>query len=589
MQIFVTLPRGNKLTFEVEGSDSVESLKEAVSLKHPPAHPDLQTIALRLDGDGTVTLENGKTLAEYGVRKESEFVIKLRQAAMEIALSVGGMRYSTLLETLLAKPGSRLRSMFIGLAEGAAAPSFPIRAGVATAGELPEGEPYIYAPVGPLPQDATGAYLIDRDGPSFRYILNYLRDGRVRGLPTSVAEVQQLAAEAEYYGLDELASTCTCPLPALAARCDVGVTVEDILVLSPQQRQELCKQEHINVVGTLRVEVEACLRLELAPFKLTEAGLRLLVASHQTKDTVWELDAAAATQLGLSEDDARKIGEGKVGLKLRQDLAKHYTGSSTLSEAGVRSLAVARQTLADVRRLDNLAALQLGLSADDARKVVWDGEKGMAARDALADLQLSEAGLGALIAHDLTTRKQVVEMTVVDAVRLGLSAEDARIVGESTSLRVADVEVVCQVTVSSGQSTSTRALHDVDGEWESNGRKNTHWIELSTVGVEHAGSPVYIRMIELLPARITDSYEVGSRLDIEATTLGGEALRTCEVRLPGQGKPHQTQGQGDPLVLFNADVDAGEQLAGSVRVYMKETNGTNIRISSLRVTSCAQT
>ena len=48
---------------------------------------------------------------------------------------------------------------------------------------------------------------IDRDGPSFRYVLNYLRDPFAKPLlPRDPTERDQLAREADFYGLPGLLS-----------------------------------------------------------------------------------------------------------------------------------------------------------------------------------------------------------------------------------------------------------------------------------------------------------------------------------------------------------------------------------------------
>ena len=81
-----------------------------------------------------------------------------------------------------------------------------------------------------------------------------------------------------------------------------------------------------------------------------------------------------------------------------------------------------------------------------------------------------------------------------------------------------------------------------------------------------------------------DSYEV-STLEVAPAANGGLALRTTEISLR-DSKAHQVNGQGDPIVLFNGQGYAGE-VVGSVRLYVRKSGGTNIRISSLRVT-CVQ-
>ena len=99
-----------------------------------------------------------------------------------ILLDVGGTRYTTLLGTLLTERArdSMLARMFEAVTQGS---------------------------IG-LPQHLDGAYVIDRDGPSFRYVLNYLRDGAGAGgmvvLPGGDVGLAQLLAEAKYFMLEGL-------------------------------------------------------------------------------------------------------------------------------------------------------------------------------------------------------------------------------------------------------------------------------------------------------------------------------------------------------------------------------------------------
>lgn len=70
----------------------------------------------------------------------------------------------------------------------------------------------------PLAQDETGAYILDRDGPSFRYVLAYLRGldnaGFPAVLPADRADRELLAAEADYYMLPDLVGMCGVGLDA---------------------------------------------------------------------------------------------------------------------------------------------------------------------------------------------------------------------------------------------------------------------------------------------------------------------------------------------------------------------------------------
>ena len=88
-----------------------------------------------------------------------------------IELNVGGTHYTTYKSTLTSIPDTMLRSMFSG--------KFTNNL------------------------DAKGRYFIDRDGEPFKYILNYLRDGKI---DFSIGRdlLQRLRKEAEYFGLAKL-------------------------------------------------------------------------------------------------------------------------------------------------------------------------------------------------------------------------------------------------------------------------------------------------------------------------------------------------------------------------------------------------
>ena len=67
---------------------------------------------------------------------------------------------------------------------------------------------------------------IDRDGPSFRYVLNYLRDPFAKPLlPRDPAERDQLAREADFYGIPGLFYTMNLAGPFVASRGNQVATV----------------------------------------------------------------------------------------------------------------------------------------------------------------------------------------------------------------------------------------------------------------------------------------------------------------------------------------------------------------------------
>eukprot|EP00759_Apiculatamorpha_spiralis_P013376 PhF_6_TR20016/c0_g1_i2/m.29235 len=85
-------------------------------------------------------------------------------------LNVGGQHYITTQSTLCQEPGSLLATMFAD-------------------------------PAANLPTDSNGNYFLDRDGKSFRHILNYLRGYTLCVKPE---ELHLLSSDVEYYGLERM-------------------------------------------------------------------------------------------------------------------------------------------------------------------------------------------------------------------------------------------------------------------------------------------------------------------------------------------------------------------------------------------------
>jgi BTB/POZ domain len=59
----------------------------------------------------------------------------------------------------------------------------------------------------PTQLDRDGRVFIDRDGPRFRMILNYLRSGVLLGVTTGPATLEEMLEEAIYFGLQRLSTT----------------------------------------------------------------------------------------------------------------------------------------------------------------------------------------------------------------------------------------------------------------------------------------------------------------------------------------------------------------------------------------------
>jgi hypothetical protein len=92
----------------------------------------------------------------------------------KVRLDVGGCVHTTSVQTLRRYPDSLLALMFSGRYE--------------------------------LMSEPDGSYFIDRDGAHFRYVLNFLRDGRLdpETLPKDRSTIKELICEAKYYQLSEL-------------------------------------------------------------------------------------------------------------------------------------------------------------------------------------------------------------------------------------------------------------------------------------------------------------------------------------------------------------------------------------------------
>ena len=93
-----------------------------------------------------------------------------------VELNVGGVFYSTSLTTLTKEPDSLLGQIFSGK------PS---------------------ASSGQIVKDNKGKYFIDRDGVLFRYVLDYVRNGKLV-LPENFHEKERLKQEAEYFKLGSM-------------------------------------------------------------------------------------------------------------------------------------------------------------------------------------------------------------------------------------------------------------------------------------------------------------------------------------------------------------------------------------------------
>ena len=119
---------------------------------------------------GKLTLPEGATFTEE-LKEEAEFyqiqgildeLNVLSESLASVKLNVGGHNFTTSLQTLTKDPNSMLAAMFSGK------------------------------------RSYHGAFFIDRDGKHFRFILNYLRNGKLI-LPEGATFLEEFEAEAEFY------------------------------------------------------------------------------------------------------------------------------------------------------------------------------------------------------------------------------------------------------------------------------------------------------------------------------------------------------------------------------------------------------
>ena len=130
------------------------------------------------------------------------------QLSTKVNLNVGGQHFTTTVQTLTKDPDSMLGAMFSG--------RFPMK-----------------------PSD-DGTFFIDRDGNYFRYILNYLRDGKL-SLPEGATFYEEIEAEAEFYQIQGILDELGQPRPAKGSIRGAEAT-------KPFAESEILTQEHAKIL-----------------------------------------------------------------------------------------------------------------------------------------------------------------------------------------------------------------------------------------------------------------------------------------------------------------------------------------------------
>ena len=130
------------------------------------------------------------------------------QLSTKVNLNVGGQHFTTTVQTLTRDPDSMLAAMFSG--------RFPMK------------------------PSADGTFFIDRDGTYFRYILNYLRDGKL-SLPEGATFYEEIEAEAEFYQIQGIQEELGKPRPSKSADRRAKAT-------EPFAESEILTQEHAKML-----------------------------------------------------------------------------------------------------------------------------------------------------------------------------------------------------------------------------------------------------------------------------------------------------------------------------------------------------
>ena len=300
MLVFVKFQGGGDAgTVDLERGDSVEEIREKVAAA-TGVHPSLQQLVFK----GTMLAESdGKTVGDYGIVLEADLVMSVLPEPRTIKLIVGGVPFKPLLSTLRAVPNSLVARMFDGPEH--------LRGGAAGQMEgVPGASSTVFVPKDP----DEGGFVIDRNPQCFAYILDYLRSGgRAVSLPRSREVREQLAIEADHFGLGELAASCRIDtLVGFAALC--GVSADEIVDLSDAEMAELLKDQKINVPQGKRIRAQVLEERERARLQAEAEAARLAALAEAERNLRALAAQLARVECYVSDEGVRALNDAGLGV-----------------------------------------------------------------------------------------------------------------------------------------------------------------------------------------------------------------------------------------------------------------------------------
>jgi len=147
------------------------------------------------------------------VREEQESIDamskKLDQVhfSSTVKLNIGGQHFTTSVQTLTKDPNSMLAAMFSGRFD--------------------------------MKPSEDGSFFIDRDGTHFRFILNFLRTGKLT-LPEGATFTKELEEEAEFYQIQELIDALR-PAKLTVNACTADETFRESTILTNVEHRKILK------------------------------------------------------------------------------------------------------------------------------------------------------------------------------------------------------------------------------------------------------------------------------------------------------------------------------------------------------------